>query len=167
MIRLAALLLLVGCVPAEVPATTHPDVFYVGDSLCAQTFDTWGKTAQEIAGIQTRCVGGRKLMDIKGLPDGRIVFLGLVTNDCNRTPIDDYRYKLQTMLLTTDAKVYCVLPTNLIRGESCAAWGQVMTEECTDTINPHDYGVLPRAKDGYHWNPVDHRNFSRAIIERI
>lgn len=174
MIRALLLLIaLAGCMPVAppapvvVPPVTHPDVVYVGDSLCASTYDWYGLTAQQIAGIVSDCVAGRSLMDITSLPDVRIVFLGLVTNSCKFHTVDEYRYKLQTLLTSTNARVYCVLPTNIVRGESCESWAQVMREECTDTINPHDYGVLPRAKDGLHWNPIDHKGFASALTSRI
>jgi hypothetical protein len=166
MLIVIALLLISGCMP-RIPPVVHHDVYYVGDSLCHSTHDYWGLTAAQQAGIVSRCVPGRKIGAVSELPDARIVFLGLVTNDCNRTPIDDYRAKLQQLLLSTDATVYCVLPTSLIRGESCATLANVMLDECVNTINPHDYNVGPRAKDGYHWNPVDHNNFLPAIKMRL
>lgn len=147
----------------------HEDVIYIGDSLCAGKYLSGGLTAQEQAGIGRDCKAGRKLVEYGALPAGyRVIFLALVTNDVGRTPIDTYRADLQGKLLSTNATVYCVLPTSPIGGADSSAYRAVMLEECANTIDPYQYGVDQGfTADGYHWGLVAHINFVPAITERI
>ena len=175
-------LLLQGCIVDNYNYTvTHPDIIYVGDSLCYKVFDTdtgidrlyenedYQKTAQALTGIVSNCIPGRRATDLTELPKGyRITFLALVTNDVLRTDIDVFRAKYQELVYNNDSEIlYCVLPDDVISGKDSSEYRQVIEETCANTIDPTDYGVKFRAKDTVHMNELDHKLWVKAIRERI
>lgn len=180
-------LLFVGCVPVTPPepdyhvietGTLHPDVIYIGDSLCYSSIDNdvngeivyaVGPTAMEQAGIGRDCKSGRTAAEYPDqLPlDARVIFWALVTNSVNETPIDEFRADLQAKLASTDAIVYCVLPIPIVKGHDSTAYANVMREECTNVIDKMDYLVSPFALDGYHETAQQHNEFVPALTSRI
>lgn len=160
-------LLLTACVPVTTPVLLHLDVIIIADSLQCNTANSGGETAGVQSSIVVDCVPGRRLVDYGDMPTGyRVAFVALITNDVlQQTPVNEYRAKLQSMLLT-DAVVHCVLATQLPNVDS-EVYNTIMREECPSVINPIDYGVLPRAADLIHWTFPDHDLFVPALTSRI
>jgi len=179
--HLWVILLLQGCIVDNYNYDIkHQDVLYVGDSLCYKAFDTdtgidgiyenedYQRTAQAMTGIKSNCVPGRKLMDITSIQSNRIVFLALGTNDVGKTNINDFRARYQDLVYNTEADImYCVLPAKKIGNKDSSEYRQVIEETCANVINPADYGVKFRAKDGVHMTELDHKLWVKAIRERI
>lgn len=175
------ILFLSGCVQDVPPATwsskfdelgyvaTHKDVLYIGDSNCIDRFVEPSQLSWVISGISGDCVSGRKLMDIEYLPDKRIIFLALGLNDSLYIAVEDYTIKLNQLLISTGAVVYCVLPIleDGFTGLDVDPFVNAMLSNCANTINPKDYGVLADYGDGSHWSALDMEKFTTAIIDRI
>jgi len=178
-ILIIVVFVLCGCIPMESPipndyhivekGAIHPDVLYIGDSLCYSTIDDNGLTAQQITGIGRDCKRGRSIVEYPDrLPSGyRIIFLALVTNSIWNDSPNDFRASLQRKLASTSTTVYCVLPTASVNGKSAIEYYNIMLEECTYTIDPMNYIQLPLALDGHHWTTRNHLDFSTAISERL
>lgn len=152
---------LFGCSSSEIE---HPGVIYIGDSLCEGVYDSGGLTAQQQAGIHRDCLGGRKIVEYGLLPSGfEIYFLALGTNDVGETPIQDYGDSLQSKLDSGDGPIWCVLPMDLPHRFDAIPYREKMLSMCANVIDPIEWGVGPRARDGLHWNNLDHNNFVGAI----
>jgi len=149
------------------------DVLYIADSNgIGYKIDT--PTAMQITGINYDARGFREMVEYTNeLPtsdDGvSIIFLALGVNDSSHgIPIEDYTQSLQAKLASTDAEVFCVLPiTHKWSGVDTEPFKQAMLNNCTNTINPRDYGVNYWLLDGTHWESQSHFNFVQAIEERI
>jgi hypothetical protein len=179
--------LLSGCITKEYDyKITHPDVMYVGDSLCYKVWDTdsgidgvyknedYLKTAEREAGIVIDCVPGRKATDIEALPERsngepwRVIFVALGTNDVGKTDIDEFRLQYQILIDNADYEtLYCVLPNIRIKGKDAKPYRQVILETCSNVIDPLDHGVRFRAKDTVHKTKADQPGWWAAITERI
>jgi len=179
---LLSALLLTGCISEEHDyRVLHPDVAYVGDSLCHHVWDTEKdikgirendddeETAQNMAGIVSMCVRGRKAVDVESLPDGyRVLFLALGTNDVGRTPIETFRLHYQTLVYNVEAEnLYCVLPNKTVNGVDSEPYRDVIRETCANVIDPLSYGVRFRAKDGVHMVKKDHKLWLIALLKVI
>jgi hypothetical protein len=178
-------LFLTGCISQEYDyKVIHPDVMYVGDSLCYKVWDTkedinhiyenedYKKTAQAMTGIRTNCVPGRKSTDITEIPDyGKpwgILFIALGTNDVRKTEIDDFRLQYQFLVYNANADIiYCVLPNKRVNGIDAEPYRQVILDTCANVIDPLDYGVKFKAKDTVHMTKTDHKLWARAINQRL
>ena len=183
MIRILLLVLfLCGCAP-DVPITyndpidyeydpTYEDVVYVGDSNCStRIVDSETDLSWYMAGIDSDCLAGRELMDITSLPEARIVFLALGTNDAwnINTTTTQYSLRLDQLLISTSAEVICVLPAT---EEGFTRWDvepyrNIMLDKCTNTIDPLDYGVTVGYGDGYHWSKGDQLKFVDGIESNL
>lgn len=172
---LVLILLLSGCVDTLAPIDKsyvfeNNQIMYIGDSNCAA--ENWEfEMAWHIAGIDNDCIPGRRLMEIDTLPDSSIVFLALGTNDAKHTNTTqtDYGQRLTQLIDSTDAVVYCVLPTlnESFNGYSVDLIQSEMLSRCANVINPDDYGIMVNYGDGIHWDDLDHLNFVDAIVDRL
>lgn len=180
-------MVLSGCIVDE-PSyrITHPDVMYVGDSLCHRVFDVddgiphiyenddrW-RTAERMAGIRINCDPGRKTTDIDSIPESkdgmpwRVLFLSLGTNDAQKLPVDEFRHHYQALIDGAEFEtLYCVLPNRVIKGHDSEPYRQAIREMCANVIDPLEHGVKFRAKDGVHKNKADQPGWWVAIVERI
>jgi len=171
-------LLLQGCIVDNYNyELTHPDIMYVGDSLCYKVFDTdtgidsvyenedYQKTAQAMLGIASNCVPGRRSTDLTELPKGkRITILALATNDVGRTDINVFADKYADLVYNSDSDiVYCVLPNAFIGNKSSEEYREVISGICANIIDPNEYGVTFRANDGVHMTEIDHRLWHKAL----
>lgn len=141
----------------------HPQVLYIGDSLCEATHDGKGASVPQIAGIWKDCVGGRMSVEYGSLPKGKtIIFYALGTNDAGDVPVDVYRDDLVAKLAASDASwLVCVLPDPL-KPEN-APYREAMQQKCPHTIEPRDHGYLYSALDGIHGSVADHRRYGEWL----
>ena len=123
------------------------ETLYIGDSN-ATGYKIEEPTAQQMTRIDYDAKGWRKMIDytdqLPGSEEGIItIFLALGVNDAaTRVPIDEYTQSLQNKLASTDAHIYCVLPiVHSIFDELMQPYADAMLNNCTDTINPREYGV--------------------------
>lgn len=173
-------LLLASCVPAGPPAVrkslalwgrtvTHPDVLYIGDSLCTFIYDSYeGTHFVDIAGIADDCHGGRKASGYPYNPGSQysIIFIALGTNDVGSTSLQNFRAIYQSFINITPSTttLYCVLPqSGTVRGISSDAYIDIIKSLCTNTIDPEEHGVGPASSDHLHWNINDHAAFGEFL----
>lgn len=159
-----------GCVPAEVPVNplSHPlpmpdvelreDVIIVGDSNCDP--DNYGGASSWVhARISADCVGGRRLMTVNSLPEGMVlIFIALGVNDsAGGIDPDDYGNHLTSLIDSTDADVYCVLPLSKTATVNISAYIQQMTSRCSNVVDPLSLGVQISYWDNIHMTHNDQR----------
>jgi len=171
-------LLLQGCIVEDYDyKVIHPDIIYVGDSLCLKVFDTdtgikdiyekeaYKKTAQAMLGIVSNCVPGRKIIDLQSLPKGyKTTILALGSNDVGHTEINVFAEKYSNLVYNSDSEVlYCVLPAKKVLGKSSEEYREVIRGICANVIEPEQYGIKFRAKDTAHMNEFDHALWYKAL----
>lgn len=144
---------ILGCAP-EPPLITFPSAVYIGDSNC-ELFNVFYLSAAEQAGIPIDCKIGRALLDLPDyLPAGyETIFLALGTNDAG-TDRNIYGAKLETLLMSTNATVYCVLPVVADfypQPDSRDPYREEMLNRCENTIDPKEAPVLFQVPDGIHY----------------
>lgn len=142
----------------------HPEVVYIGDSLCEGTHDGQGPALVQIAGVWKDCVGGRSSLQYGALPAGKqIIFYALGANDAmGNIAFGVYRDDLQKKISESDAaRIICVMPDS--RKKETAVVRQAMQEVCAETIDPREHGYLFSAKDGIHGSVDDHRRYGEWL----
>lgn len=141
----------------------HPQVLYIGDSLCEGTHDGEGLALTQIASIARDCIGGRKSVDYGDLPQGKtIIFYALGTNDMGAVEPAVYADDLQRKLQASDARwLVCVLPDPHKPGAE--PYRLAMQARCPQTIEPREHGYWFSAADGIHGNVDDHRRFGEWL----
>ena len=175
---LSCVLFLLGCVdPTTIdpsytaPITpTHPEIVYLGDSLCDKTYN-FDYTAQERIGITSICKSRRLLVQVTpamlyAQDQYEVVLVALGTNDgAKHVGIESYTARLQQFLDYDDATYYCVLPytTNNI---DRTAYRNAMQETCTNTIDPGELPVY-LINDGVHWSADDHIRFAPYLANEL
>jgi len=150
-----------GCTP---PVYTYvpnrPDIVEIGDSNCTPVQMAFGELPWVIAGIAGDCKRGRKLINVRSLPNKTVIFLALGVNDAWKGVDPTVYGEHLTMLLgTTNADVYCVLP--VVKEDRTAVrvddHRQEMLNRCTNVIDPYELGVTVNRRDGIHWDVQDER----------
>lgn len=141
---------------------THPEILYIGDSLCEATHDGLAPSLTSFSRIAKDCKGGRKSIEYSALPENKkVIFYALGTND-KTTPIDVYRNDLQKKLQQSNAKkIFCILPDN--KDDANIETRKAMVEICPTTIEPREHGYLFSAKDGIHGTAKDHARFGKWL----
>lgn len=137
---------------------------YIGDSLCSYVHKSDSRHFPVMAGIESDCSPGRALMDYgNALPDGYdVIFIAMATNDSYRKlPIDDYRQKLSSLVSSSTAKIYCVLPLK-IDSHDTSAYRDAMIDICPFVVNPAVHGVV-NGSDGIHWQLDSHLKMADLI----
>lgn len=166
-LAIVLILLVTACVPVTTPAlpTVDANKVQVGDSICADS--EYFSVAAQLVGFARDCVPGRRLIDYGDLPDVEVVVVSLITNDIiNATPVEDYRLSLQQKLVSTDARVYCVLAVLRDYPEQ-ETYNQVMRDECPNIIDPRDCGVFPAQADGIHWDEANNQSMQQCLNTAI
>lgn len=173
LIALIILMLLVGCVPGEVPVykPSHPEIACVDDS---KTSSSWSWC--HMAGFAYHSAPGLSIDQVDAFPSGKeVILFGLGINTAYKAPLftaDDFQVKFDylksqvpvthIMCLVADVVPYSSVPEHHTEFEKIK---QIKKDKCDSWIYYDDWGYHHDSPDGVHGSKQDVSNMAASAID--
>ena len=153
-------------------------VTWIGDDNCVNdNASPVAITAQQRAGIKYNCENKRAASkyteDLPMADTGvQIIFIEIAINDIvgdNAVSVDEFGLALLQRIDTTDVDdVNCVVPRQAawrkeLHGDVMQPYIDKVYEVCSNTIDPHAFGVGEYQEDGLRWSQADHDIFLETV----